>query len=183
MAAAAAVANPPWRATGEFRLRFPTKPAASRDHLVCLLRAQCSDRRLQRFASCQHSPADRNTTRSVHFQQLHRRLPSWRQTSDLRADELEMFTPRVLAWMKQFDRFTINFSRQIWAFVQVASCEVRQFIATLMLPGNDVLDVKCYFAKIFGQPAILTANFRTLPYEIARFSVNHVATRSEPDLL
>jgi hypothetical protein len=61
--------------------------------------------------------------------------------------------------------------------------QVRQFITTLMLPGDDVLDVKCYFAEIFRQSAILAAMFRALPYEMASFSVNHVATRSEPDLL
>ena len=82
-----------------------------------------------------------------------------------------MLLPLVLSWMEQFDCFTVDFRRQIRPLGEIASIagerEVRQFVATSMLPSNDVLDVKCHFSEFFRQSAILAAIVRALPDETA----------------
>ena len=81
--------------------------------------------------------------------------------------------------MKQVNRHFIHARRQIRTLGEIAPIarkrEVRQFVAALMLPGDDVLDVKWDIAEFFGQSAILATIVCTLPNQMTRLRINHVA--------
>ncbi len=93
-----------------------------------------------------------------------------------------MVLPLVLSWVEQFDCLIADFRGQVRPFGEIASVagerEIAQFVATSMLPGYDVLDMKCHFSKLFRQSAIFATIGGALPNESAGSAVNHDAVRN-----
>ena len=118
----------------------------------------------------------------VHAEQPHCGPTCWRQPSHDAAHNHEMLGPNLSARVEEVRDLVclIIDCAEVRSLVMIAVMasqrEVRRIIRTVMLAGNDVLDVKTKIRfGVLMKPAILALIAGTLPNELARGEVHQAA--------
>jgi hypothetical protein len=84
----------------------------------------------------------------IHLQKLDGSAANWGCAVNDRANNLKMLLPLRLTWIEEHHDLTaVGFdSGKIGSLMTITSatspCKIREFVASAMLPGNDVFDVK-----------------------------------------
>ena len=96
---------------------------------------------------CRRASSKFATIVIVHAKQFNSASPRCRYADDLIALQRKMIIPVLLARMKEWDKFIVHKSCQIWPFVKIApmagKAQIGIVVRATVLPCDNMLHMKC----------------------------------------